>query len=399
MMFNKKTQKNMKIYKLVAMAVLAFTCSTVSAQEYEYEFNPHWYVQVQGGIQHTLGELAFADLSKPNVQLGFGYNFTPVFGTRLSVNGWQSKGGSQFESLGKEFQWTWKYVSPMVDLTFDLTNLFGGFNPERKWAFGIFAGVGANYEFDFQEARDADAGIKAAFAAQYPGFGQTDLATATQSQFLRHLYNGVDNRLLLTGRFGANLDYKFNDRVSAGLELNANILNDKYNFKKANNPDWYFNALVGLKFALGPTSTKKEKVIEKPVQNEPCENVIERIIEKEVPVETVVVEPLRLDVYFTISSTTISANEQQKVRQIAQYLVKYPNANVEVSGYADKGTGNPKINQSLSEKRAEVVKQSLIKNYGIEENRIKTAAYGDTKQPYGEGEDAALNRVAICIAE
>ena len=59
----------------------------------EYTFKKHAFLDLQGGAQYTLGEAKFGDLISPNVQLGIGYQFSPVFGMRLQANGWQSKGG------------------------------------------------------------------------------------------------------------------------------------------------------------------------------------------------------------------------------------------------------------------------------------------------------------------
>lgn len=66
-----------------------------------------------------------------------------------------------------------------------------------------------------------------------------------------------------------------------------------------------------------------------------------------------------------------------------------------VTGYADKGTGNARINSKLSEKRANNVVEAL-KAKGIAADRITVAYKGDTVQPYNTPEE---NRVSICIAE
>ena len=84
-----------------------------------------------------------------------------------------------------------------------------------------------------------------------------------------------------------------------------------------------------------------------------------------------------------------------KVEDIANYMKKYPNAKVVVSGYADKGTGNAKINARLAAQRADVVVNCLKEKYGIAEDRITYDSYGDTVQPFAEND---LNRVSICIA-
>ena len=72
-----------------AMAQATYTDS----EENVYTFQKHWFLDLQGGAQYTLGEAKFGDLLSPNVQLGLGYQFSPVFGMRLQANGWQSKGG------------------------------------------------------------------------------------------------------------------------------------------------------------------------------------------------------------------------------------------------------------------------------------------------------------------
>ena len=134
------------------------------------------------------------------------------------------------------------------------------------------------------------------------------------------------------------------------------------------------------------------------------EKVIERVIEKPAPQQFAPTaalaekkeEALRRDVFFTIASVAIAKGEQQKVKEVAEYLKENPNAKVEVTGYADRGTGNPRINKSLSQRRAQAVFNSLTKTYGIDASRIKVDYKGDTIQPFATDVE---NRVAICIAE
>ena len=107
-------------------------------------------------------------------------------------------------------------------------------------------------------------------------------------------------------------------------------------------------------------------------------------------------QPMRRDVFFVINSTSISDVEALKVKEIAEYLKKYPEAKVEITSYSDKGTGNATINKRLSDKRASVVKNSLVNDYGISSSRISTESKGDTAQPFEKND---LNRVSICIAK
>ena len=108
------------------------------------------------------------------------------------------------------------------------------------------------------------------------------------------------------------------------------------------------------------------------------------------------IEPLRRDVFFTINVTKISSKEETKVAEVADYMKKYPNAKVSVTGYADKGTGTNAINDRLSAKRAQSVVDMLTTKYGIDKSRISSDSKGSREQPFAEND---LNRVSICIAE
>lgn len=369
----------MNIRKYLFTALLALGCSSAMAQtKTETVFNPHWYVRAQGGGQYTLGEVSFGDLLSPNAQIVGGYNFTSIWGARFGVNAWQSKGGT--ELFGQDYKWKYNYVAPMVDATVNLTNLFG-FKPKRLCDLVFFAGIGANIGFGNDEAADANTAIMA----------------ADPTARLRYLWDGTKVRF--AGQAGLDLDFKVSERVAVGLEVSANTLNDHYNSKKAGNADWYFNALVGVKINLGK-STKEVEVQE-------CCKTVEKIVEKvvEKPVEKIVyrdrevekkAEPLRRDIFFTIRCTQIAKEEMPKVEDIANYLKANPNAKVSICGYADKGTGNAKINKTLGEKRAAIVVKTLKEKYGISADRITSDSKGDTEQPFAEN---VKNRVSICIAQ
>ena len=388
----------MKIKKIfMSCLLLAGVLSASAQEEYPktvYDHNPYWYIQLQGGAQYTLGEIDFSDLISPNVQVALGRQFSPVFGARLAVNAWQSKAG--IEAAANTYKWKWMYVAPGIDLTFNLSNLFCGFNPNRIFNFSVFGGLGANIGWD-NKIDD----IKAAAAALYP---LTTTATGT-SENTQYAWDGTKVRVF--GRAGVAADFKVSDAVTLGLEVNANTLSDRYNSKKAGNWDWYFNALAGVKINLGKTYSTR--TIEAPkVPEKVVERVIERVVEKPAPQ---VVEPTRAvaekkeveetkfrrDIfYLKAGKTWIDKSEYKKVKEVADYMKEHPNCTVEVTGYADRGTGNPKINNNLSQRRAQAVANMLMRNYGIKKNRIKVDYKGDTIQPFAKEIE---NRVAIAICD
>ena len=65
------------------------------------------------------------------------------------------------------------------------------------------------------------------------------------------------------------------------------------------------------------------------------------------------------------------------IELIAQYMKNHPEANIEIKGYASP-EGPKELNQKLSEKRAEAVKNVLVKKYKIAANRLTTKGMGAT---------------------
>ena len=346
----------------------------------EYTFKKHAFLDLQGGAQYTLGEAKFGDLISPNVQLGIGYQFTPVFGMRLQANGWQSKGGWNGYKATKDgtpytADYKFKYVAPGLDFMFNLSNLFCGWNPNRVFNATAFIGGGANFAWGNDEVNELAATMK-----------------NTSAYNLEYLWDGTKVRPF--GRAGLDLEFKVSKAVSIMIEGNANITTDKYNSKKADNPDWYFNALAGLRINLGKSYTKTE-----PVKEVPAPRPVEEYVKPEpkpVPVEEKKVEEIRRDVFFVINSNKIRESEDAKIKEVVDYLNQYPEAKVVVTGYADAGTGNDRINDRISVKRAAAVVKVLKEKYGIEESRITEDSKGARVQPFSENDK---NRVSIMVAK
>ena len=382
--------KSMKT--LLAAGLMLFSVSAMAQATYEaadgtrYEFKKHAFLNIEGGAQYTLGEAKFDKLLSPNIQLGLGYQFNPIFGARLQANAWQSKGGwngfrTQIGLTPYTNDYSYKYVAPGIDLMFNLSNLVCGWNPNRVFNLTAFLGGGANIAWDNGEANNIAANLK-------------DL----NAYNLRYVWDGSTVRAF--GRGGLEAAIRLSDAVALTLEGNANILSDRYNSKNHSGgnmkADWYFNALLGLKVNLGKTYTK---LLPPPPAPEPEPQPIVEPEPAPAPApapEPVVIEPIRRDIFFIINKTNIQLTEAQKVKEIAEYMQKYPNSKVVVTGYADAGTGNDKINDRLAAGRADVVVKSLINDYGIAESRISYDSKGSRVQPFAEND---LNRVTICIAE
>ena len=376
----------MKAFKTLFTVALASLSTAAMAQATytdkdgnEYTFKKHAFLDLQGGAQYTLGEAKFGDLISPNVQLGIGYQFSPVFGMRLQANGWQSKGGWNGYKATKDgtpytADYKFKYVAPGLDFMFNLSNLFCGWNPNRVFNVAAFVGGGANFAWGNDEVNEIAANIK-----------------DQHNYLLEYLWDGTKVRPF--GRAGIDLEFKVSKSVSIMLEGNANITTDKYNSKKAGNADWYFNALAGLRINLGKSHTKAEPVKEAPV---PVQEYVKPEPKPQPKVEEKKVEEIRRDVFFVINSNKIASNEESKIKEVVDFLNANPDAKVVVTGYADAGTGNDRINDAISAKRAAAVVKVLKEKYGIEESRITEDSKGARVQPFSENDK---NRVTIMVAK
>ena len=90
------------------------------------------------------------------------------------------------------------------------------------------------------------------------------------------------------------------------------------------------------------------------------------------------------DVYFNFDDAKIRSGEAQSAQNDAKFLSQHPDDKVLIEGHCDD-RGSELYNLALGTKRADSVKESLIKQ-GIDSSRIKTISYGKEK-PFCEQED------------
>ena len=138
-----------------AMAAFAQKEGTKDKHDETVTFRPHWFMRVQGGVGYTLGENDFGKLTSPAAALQAGYRFTPVWGLRFGLSGWQGKGSWVAPRTDYDFN----YLQLGADAVVDLGNWIGGFNYRRFWNPYLFAGVGGAMGFNNDGAQAlADAG-------------------------------------------------------------------------------------------------------------------------------------------------------------------------------------------------------------------------------------------------
>ena len=361
------------------------------------EFNPHWFGQIQGGAAHTVGETVFKDLISPAGALSFGYQFNPTLGLRFGVGGCQAKGNVVYPREVYSFN----FLQGNVDLILNLANLFG-YNHSR--VFNPYALIGGGAAFGFNN-------------------GANNVKGVTPSEFFGYLWK--DKLITPVGRYGVGFDIRLSDRVALNLEVNGTVLSDRFNSKKAGNPDFQYNALAGLKFALGKATRPSAKYLAELAAAEAAaaaekarleaeraaklaaekaaaekaaaeKALADKLAAEKAAAERLTAEMRQVNTFFTINSAVISDEEAAKLIRFIDWLKANPDVNISIAGHADKGTGNKRINQKLSEQRAAAVKAFLLEHGILESRIVSIATNGDRIQPFAEND---LNRVVISTVE
>ena len=387
----------MKLKSLTLILAVALGAQVAFAQQSttdpSVEFNPHWYGLIQGGAGYTIGETAFKDLISPAAALSFGYQFNPSLGLRFGASGWQGKGNVVSPLEVYKFN----YAQGNVDLVIDLANLVA-YDHKRVFSPYLFAGAGVAYGFNNGAAKITKTDPKSYFDLLWE-----------------------KNMISPVGRVGIGANFRLSDAVALVLEVNDNVLSDKFNSKKVGHPDYHANALVGLKYVFGKATRPSAKYLADlaaaeaaaaalAAQKEAERLAAEKAAAEKAAAEKAAAEKLAaekaaaeaaeankyqtLNTFFELDSDVISDEEAAKLVDFIQWLNKYDRS-VSICGYADVQTGRPKYNMGLSKRRVENVQKFMIE-HGVAAERIATDYKGDTVQPFAEND---LNRVVIGTVE
>jgi OOP family OmpA-OmpF porin len=174
---------------------------------------------------------------------------------------------------------------------------------------------------------------------------------------------------------GAGVKYYFTNNLfaRAGVESDYNLDNGK----------WDYSALVGLGVNFGGNAGAVAPAPTPAPAPEPTP-------EPEAPVAQVV--RVELDVKFDFDKSVVKPNSYGDVKNLADFMKQYPQTTTVVEGHTDS-VGPDAYNQKLSQRRADAVKQVLVKD-GIAPNRVSSVGYGKSRPVADNATEAgrAINR-------
>ncbi|WP_044244958.1 OmpA family protein [Porphyromonas asaccharolytica] len=380
-----------KVFMLsLVVALTAFVAQAQEAPEVdnrpayktEFEQDPaaHWFIELHGGAamlpfgNKANGDAEFVDRISPVVSLSFGRWHSPYFATRLRGYAWNVY---SFEKPANEVvRYQNVFGAASLEFMFDVVNYFAPYRENRVFHLIPFVGLGAHMKFYSADDKSGD-------------------RVGTEND-----YSG-----LLNG--GLALKFRLGKRVDLNLE--GQMMVSKNNFKgtlTAHDPaDVTALVSAGLTFKLGRVAfqpitpmdyelvndlngqisslrAQNAELSKRPVSCPECPDAL---------APATAVNVIENVVAFRIGSAKIDKNQMINVYNSAE-AVKANGGKIYIVGYADEQTGTPEINMSLSERRAEAVKNALINNYGVNPDNIVIDFKGDTVQPFATNE---WNRVAI----
>lgn len=322
------------------------------------------FIEAQGGAQWTTTNAELQKLLMPIGAISFGHYFTPAVGARLHVDGWKAKG--RFKDLDLDYKWN--FITADADLLLNLSSIFSK-NYNRPLNVIFVGGVGLVNYWNHKELN--------AIVANDPLLAP--LAQDNKHHFSHNLRAGLRLETNVTKPFGIS------------LEVDANNMDDRFNGKtNSNSDDWMISAMLGLSWRFGHKYIKKEPVkVVRQVEEEIWVDEPDTIIVKEKrPVVKEEEKDFKETIFYKIAQSDVNkaAGVDEAIKKVADLMKTSEDANFTVTGYADKGTGTPKLNKKYAKQRAEGVAEKLVKEHGLDASRLKTDSKGDTVQPFEEND-------------
>lgn len=326
----------------------------------------NWFVGVGGGFNTAIGKeiKPFAEFTPKNnwaAEAFIGKWFTPTIGARVGYKGVMNNFAYDADTFvsnayGNGEQVRFGYAH--ADLMWNLSNALSGYKETRFWDIIPYAGLGYlginNGLTDNKLGASAGIYNELRLGKVVNLFIDLSVIGTENPVGLRTV---ADNAPVVTNETNVFVRPLYMPTATVGVTIN---LSKKKNFDRFSSVGVYkadYDALKAQYDALvarGPQV--KEVVKEIPVTKEVQ-------VEKEVQVlvgSTVIT--------FPIGSSTLSTVEREKVEMFAKAFDDQ-DVVVKVVGSADSKTGTAKRNNKLAQKRADVVKDVLVKN-GVPADRI-----------------------------
>lgn len=374
-----------KLGLLFAAAAMAVSVNAQTVTESKTFDN--FYIGINGGAQvKTTGESWMNNLNS-NAGLRIGRWFTPVFGLAAEGNVYFNDHCKHYMPQSKTLA---RYMNVGLIGTVNLSNWFAGYKGEPRlfevvpvfgFGWGHTFGTAAGDNEKELNALTSKAGIDFTF----------NLGKAKAWQ----VYVEPSMNWSLNGDGYEGVAYDINQsafQLNAGIVYKFKNSNGSHNFTIAQLRDQ--NEIDGLNSQInslrGDLNDKDAQLSAKDKQIKDLQNALDECNKKPKYVKPATATNLQPTVLFRQGKAVVDKSQMPNIELIAQYMKNHEDAKVEIKGYASP-EGNKDFNQALSEKRAEAVKNVLVKKYKIAADRLTTKGMGATDKLFKQVE---FNRVS-----
>ena len=369
-----------KLGLLFAAAAMAVSVNAQTVTESKTFDN--FYIGINGGAQvKTTGESWMNNLNS-NAGLRIGRWFTPVFGLAAEGNVYFNDHCKHYMPQSKTVA---RYMNVGLIGTVNLSNWFAGYKGEpRLFEVVPVYGFGWGHTFGTDENYNvltSKAGIDFTFNLGKAKAWQVYVEPSMNWSLNGYGYEGVAYNINKSAfQLNAGIVYKFKNS------------NDSHNFTIAQLRDQ--NEIDGLNSQInslrGDLNDKDAQLSAKDKQIKDLQNALDECNKKPKYVKPATATNLQPTVLFRQGKAVVDNSQMPNIELIAQYMKNHPEAKVEIKGYASP-EGNKDFNQALSQKRADAVKNVLVKKYKIAADRLTTKGMGATDKLFKQVE---FNRVS-----
>lgn len=354
-------------------------------------FWDNWFIGASGGGEIYFGDhnkqMKFGERIGPVFSLYAGKWFTPVIGARLLGYYGQVKGATQnhsyttgeiYDASQQLEKQKFSYYQARADVMFDFMNLFGGYNENRVYALVPYVGLGFSGITDKPKRTEVTA--TGGFLNKFRVSKAVDLTLEVQGTLFDDAFDGELGGRRKEGAVATmiGIAYKFNKENWDRPE--TVYIRESYDDAIVNKLRDQVNAL-----------SKDNDALRSQLANAKSETVTELVVENKI-----LAAPLL--VTFPINSSKLSNEARVNLGFFAKIINSGASEVVyNITGYADQGTGNDKINTRLSKERAEAVYRTLSKEFGVSEKQLRVDYKGGVANMYYD--DPKLSRAVLTIAD
>lgn len=369
-----------KLGLLFAAAAMAVSVNAQTVTESKTFDN--FYIGINGGAQvKTTGESWMNNLNS-NAGLRIGRWFTPVFGLAAEGNVYFNDHCKHYMPQSKTVA---RYMNVGLIGTVNLSNWFAGYKGEpRLFEVVPVFGFGWGHTFGTDENYNvltSKAGIDFTFNLGKAKAWQVYVEPSMNWSLNGYGYEGVA--------------YNINNsafQLNAGIVYKFKNSNGSHNFTIAQLRDQ--NEIDGLNSQINSLRSdlndKDAQLSAKDKQIKDLQNALDECNKKPKYVKPATATNLQPTVLFRQGKAVVDKSQMPNIELIAQYMKNHADAKVEIKGYASP-EGNKDFNQALSQKRADAVKNVLVKKYKIAADRLTTKGMGATDKLFKQVE---FNRVS-----